>query len=253
MKYKDRANNEVELLWREADLKAVVEGQPWRRFPWYRGQRNYSGSYWSATERGMVGYESRLELAHLILADFDTNVKRIASQPFHLVIRADDRRVRRTPDYLLMTATGARIVDVKPWKELPKEEVKQLLELTGVVVESAGFDYEIASEPDEVYLANVRFLAGYRRDWLFDRALLDEIYCAAARNRGISIAKIVAELGKPKQAVLVHVADLNYAMDSGAGSLSFKRGMVSYERFPPIQIMIYGQWFAYIHAIWDEW
>jgi hypothetical protein len=51
----------------------------------------------------------------------------------------------------------------------------------------------------------------------------------------------------------VHVADLNYAMDSGAGSLSFKRGMVSYERFPPIQIMIYGQWFAYIHAIWDEW
>jgi hypothetical protein len=126
MKYKDRANNEVELLWREADLKAVVEGQPWRRFPWYLGQRNYSGSYWSATERGMVGYESRLELAHLVLADFDTNVQRIASQPFHLVIRADDRRVRRTPDYLLMTATGARIVDVKPWKELPKEEVKQL-------------------------------------------------------------------------------------------------------------------------------
>lgn len=51
----------------------------------------------------------------------------------------------------------------------------------------------------------------------------------------------------------VHVADLNYAMDSGASSLSFKRGFVSYERFPPIQIMTYGQWFAYIHAIWDEW
>lgn len=51
----------------------------------------------------------------------------------------------------------------------------------------------------------------------------------------------------------VHVADLSYAMDSGAGSFSLKRGMVSYELFPPIQIMIYGQWFAYIHAIWDEW
>jgi hypothetical protein len=35
----------------------------------------------------MVGYESRLELAHLILADFDRDVKRIASQPFHLVIQ----------------------------------------------------------------------------------------------------------------------------------------------------------------------
>lgn len=51
----------------------------------------------------------------------------------------------------------------------------------------------------------------------------------------------------------VHSADLNKAMDSGAMSLSIKRGMVSYERFPPIQIMTYGQWFAYIHAIWDEW
>jgi hypothetical protein len=70
------------------------------------------------------------------------------------------------------------------------------------VVESAGLDYEIASEPDDVFLANVRFLAGYRRDWLFDRTLLDEIYCVAARNTEISIAKIVAELGKPKQAVL---------------------------------------------------
>lgn len=51
----------------------------------------------------------------------------------------------------------------------------------------------------------------------------------------------------------VHSADLNKAMDSGSISLSIKRGMVSYERFPPIQIMTYGQWFAYIHAIWDEW
>lgn len=51
----------------------------------------------------------------------------------------------------------------------------------------------------------------------------------------------------------VHAADLNYAMDSGAGSFSLKRGIVSYERFPPIQMLTYGQWFAYIHAIWDEW
>lgn len=51
----------------------------------------------------------------------------------------------------------------------------------------------------------------------------------------------------------VHIADLNYAMDSGASSYSLKRGFISYERFPPIQLLTYGQWFAYIHAIWDEW
>lgn len=51
----------------------------------------------------------------------------------------------------------------------------------------------------------------------------------------------------------VHVADLDKAMDSGVSTFSATRGFVSYERFPPIQIMTYGQWFAYIHAIWDEW
>lgn len=51
----------------------------------------------------------------------------------------------------------------------------------------------------------------------------------------------------------VRVADLVNAVDSGISTFSAARGFVSYERFPPIQIMIYGQWFAYIHAIWEEW
>jgi hypothetical protein len=179
--YKDRENRLVEMPWRDADLNAVAKGQPWRRFPWYLGQRNYSGSYWSATERATVGYESRLELAHLVVSDFDSSVKPIVSKPFHLIFRSGSRTVRRTPDYLLMTDTDARVVDVKPSEKLLNEKVKQLLELTRDVVNSAGFDYEVASEPDEVFLANVRFIAGYRRDWLLDSKLLDEIHCAAAK------------------------------------------------------------------------
>lgn len=30
---------------------------------WYKGQRHYSGAFWSAIERDLVIYESRLELA----------------------------------------------------------------------------------------------------------------------------------------------------------------------------------------------
>jgi TnsA endonuclease N terminal len=201
VKYKGRANQVVEMPWREVDLNAVIEGQPWRRFPWYLGQRNYSGSYWSATERTTVGYESRLELAHLIIADLDPNVKHIASQPFHLAFRSDGRTVHRTPDYLLMTDAGPRIVDVKPSEKLLNEKIKQLLELTRDVVKSAGFDYEVASEPDDVFLANVRFLAGYRRDGLFDSKLLDEIRGAAASEPESFIAEIIAEVDQPKQAV----------------------------------------------------
>ena len=49
-----------------------------------RGQAHYPGYYWSATAGGHVIYESRLELARLLLADFDPDVTAIAAQPFLL-------------------------------------------------------------------------------------------------------------------------------------------------------------------------
>ncbi|MDT3446461.1 hypothetical protein [Pseudofrankia sp. BMG5.37] len=45
---------------------------PWRTFRWRGGQAHYSGLYWSAVMGGHVGYESRLELAWLLMADRDS-------------------------------------------------------------------------------------------------------------------------------------------------------------------------------------
>jgi hypothetical protein len=43
---------------------------------------------WSATMRGHVIYESRLEPSRLIFADFDRAVHRILAQPFLLKAKA---------------------------------------------------------------------------------------------------------------------------------------------------------------------
>lgn len=45
------------------------------------GQKHYSGSYWSSTQADHVIYESRLELARLLYADFDRDVTAIVAQP----------------------------------------------------------------------------------------------------------------------------------------------------------------------------
>jgi hypothetical protein len=42
-------------------------------------------------------------------------------------------------------------------------------------VESRGWKYEVWSEPAAVELENIRFLAGYRRDWLFSPEVLDDL------------------------------------------------------------------------------
>src|SRR6266700_5025492 len=60
-----------------AALAAVrlEDGRPVRSFPSYRGQRNYSGWYWSATMGRRVGFESWVERDHLVALAFDPAVR----------------------------------------------------------------------------------------------------------------------------------------------------------------------------------
>lgn len=58
--------------------------RPVRDFPSYKGQRHYSGRWWTATTGTLVGYESWLERDTLVMLDFDADVVGIASQPFWL-------------------------------------------------------------------------------------------------------------------------------------------------------------------------
>jgi hypothetical protein len=56
--------------WGEVGADVLGAVAPWWTFPWRQGQKHYSGVFWSATERDHVIYESRLELARLLFADF---------------------------------------------------------------------------------------------------------------------------------------------------------------------------------------
>lgn len=93
-------------------LRTLYEAAPWRTFRWYYGQRHYSGSYWSATQRDHVIYESRLELAALLFADYDQSVGHIVAQPFQLKTQVDGQSHKHVPDYLWDTADGPVVVDV---------------------------------------------------------------------------------------------------------------------------------------------
>lgn len=149
---------------------------PWRRFRWRRGQAHYSGLYWSAVMNGHVGYESRLELAWLLLADRDPRLRGIYSQPFQLVVTAGGRLCRHVPDFLAVRDDGlVTVVDVKPGRRLADPAVAFTFGWTRAVVEGQGWGFEVFSEPSPVVLANAGFLAGYRRAWQFAPGLLDAI------------------------------------------------------------------------------
>lgn len=170
------------LAWESAPLEMLYAAEPWRTFRWYMGQKHYSGSYWSSTQSDHVIYESRLELARLLYADFDRDVTAIVAQPFLLRAEVDGALRRHIPDYLMATTAGLLVVDVKPRHRVARPEHAFTSAWARKAVEARGWRYEVWSEPPEAELANVRFLAGYRRDWLFEPDPLEEIHDEAAEE-----------------------------------------------------------------------
>jgi hypothetical protein len=155
----------------------VVAGLPVREFRSYKGRRHYSGWYWSATQGRLVVYESRLELARILLADFDPSVTGIAAQPF--VLTGADRR--HVPDLLLVSADGGvMVVDVKAPSRMADPRVREQFAWTREVCAGQGWAFEAWSGADARLLANVRFLAGYRREALIDTGLIPAVLDAAA-------------------------------------------------------------------------
>lgn len=167
--------SEVAREWSAARIDELASAAPWRTFRWHRGQKHYSGAYWSSTVGGHVIYESRLELARLLFADFDVSMRQMVAQPFLLRALVNRKPRKHIPDYLLITDTGPVVVDVKPARRLADPKVAFTFEWTRELVEARGWRYEVATEPIAVELANVRFLAGYRRDWLFRPQLLAQL------------------------------------------------------------------------------
>ncbi|MGH3678776.1 MAG: TnsA-like heteromeric transposase endonuclease subunit [Natronosporangium sp.] len=90
----------------QARLESFAGSVPWRRFRSRKGQLHLSGRYWSSTMAGHVVYESRLELARLLLADFDRDVSGIWAQPFRLEATVGGAAHGHVPDFLLVSTVG---------------------------------------------------------------------------------------------------------------------------------------------------
>jgi hypothetical protein len=167
---------EASLPLRRVQARQVTVAVPWRKTRGARGQLHYPGYFWSATMGAHVVYESRLELARLLLADFDRHVVAVAAQPFLLQARVGGQARRHVPDFLLVHADkSVRVVNVKPAERLADPRIAEALAWPGRLFQAHGREHEIWSGAGPALLANLRFLAGCRRPGLLPDNLLDEV------------------------------------------------------------------------------
>ena len=102
------------------------EALPARPFRFEKGLRSFAGWWYFATAGAHVGFESWLERDHLMLMDFDPDVRAVSSQPFWLRWRDGGGRSRRhAPDFFARKADGTGVVvDVRPDDRVPERDAE---------------------------------------------------------------------------------------------------------------------------------
>lgn len=161
--YVDVESGERRLTLTDAWAVPLEDCLPVRGFPSYKGQSNHVGRWWTATTGGHVGYESWLERDRLQLLDFDPDVVGIAAQPFWLFWTKPDGKPRsHAPDYFARHADGgALVLDCRPLDRIKPLDA-EAFSATQAACALLGWRYEVAGAPDPVFMANVRWLSGYR-------------------------------------------------------------------------------------------
>jgi len=136
---------------------------PVRGFPSYRRQRSFPGLYYAACMNRHVGFESWLERDEAMSMDFDPQIAAFAAQPFKLSWSEGAVRARsHVPDFFARRADGTGIVvDCRPPGRIEPRD-KELFEATARFGAELGWEFRLVGGHDPVWLANVRWLAGYR-------------------------------------------------------------------------------------------
>jgi hypothetical protein len=135
--------------------------RPVRAAAAFKGQRNFAG-LWCGTNWRHVGFGSWCERDHLMSLDFDPDVIGVSSQPFRIALPAPLLRHSHVPDYFARRGDGSAVVlDVRSEVRV-KPAGQDVFQATEGLCTGIGWSCQRLGALPPVYLANLRWLAGYR-------------------------------------------------------------------------------------------
>lgn len=162
----------------------------------YKGQHHLPGYLWMSKTNSLIAYESRLEMVVLLHLDSQKDVLGVIPQPFQLHYKSNDRVYRHTPDFLVYFENGnAEVINVKPKQFVATERNVRAFSACEEAANEMGWTYTTRSELDPVFLANIRWLGGFRR-----KPPYFEQYAPLLVNGAVdcpSIEKLINDVGGP--------------------------------------------------------
>jgi hypothetical protein len=193
--YLDDRDRRRTIALEEAAAIDFGRARSFRQPPAYRRQRNFPGWWWSVTTRSHVVYESWLERHHIIEADRDARVTGIAGQPFGLTWPAGRRQAQHVPDiFCRMFDGGGVVTDCRPIDKADADFLHKCA-VVAAACQVIGWEFRLVGEPDPVWAANLRWLAGYRHPRFADPDLEERLVGALAEPR--PMAEVARQAGDP--------------------------------------------------------
>jgi hypothetical protein len=207
------ASNEV-VSRREPALIAVFERSELNqhRTPKaHTNQKNIPGLFWVSQLNELIWYENRLEMFILKQIDFSLNIKAILPQPFELHFKKDGKSGQHVPDFLVWLKDGQRLLlNVRSKRTIGTQTCQRMISVCTELCDSIGWNYSTMRNPDAIFLANLNWLAGYRRTPPnFKRLAADIINSFNGKRK---IGEILIEFTPPAllRPVLFHLLWLRY-------------------------------------------
>jgi hypothetical protein len=179
----DEEGGEARMPLSEAASVPFERAAPVRSFPSYKGQRNYPGFYYAASLDAHVIYESWLERDTAMAMDFQGQMQSFAAQPFWLSWSESERARSHAPDFFARTIDDTGIVvDCRPADRIRPPDAEAFA-ATERACGEVGWEYRLVTGHDPVWLANVRWLAGYRHRRCYRDALVTPLLDTFATAR----------------------------------------------------------------------
>ena len=138
------------------------QAQPVRRFAWRTGQRHRPGLQHMVSLGVQVGFESLQEQRLLLAVDFDGSATDVLSQPFRLRWLDGSRWRTHVPDYLLRTARGVAIVNVRPGGKIEDDD-RENFAACDEMARHHGWRHEVVSGWVQPAFSVVDTLSAHRR------------------------------------------------------------------------------------------
>lgn len=155
-------DGELNALLEEVGCETFSGTKPIRKPLVFPNQKNMPGKAFSSTNGDFVEYESLLERDWILIKDFDSRVTRILEQPFELEYQLGEKRAIHIPDLLIWRSGSIHACDVKPARRVNEPKFACQVEATKRACTLLGWGFELLTEPDPLFISNLRWLGGYR-------------------------------------------------------------------------------------------